>query len=180
MAIVPALSNLPARLRDVRMEHVRYTEEVENIGGKRCLPVLAFAGISFALHLLWENIQAPFFQDYISFTQHFPICLKGTITGDMLFMLIIYAALGVVHRDPLWISNRSSYSHPATWILPIVIGILLAVNMELWALFVDQRWQYTDRMPIIPILRIGLTPVLQMIVVPFLSLLLTSRFSRVP
>lgn len=143
---------------------------------QRYFPIIAFAGTSFVLHLLWENLQAPLFQGYISFTQHFPICLKGVVTGDMLFMLIIYAVLALVHRDPFWISKSSSYSHPATWLLPIIMGTLLAVNMELWAIFVDQRWQYSESMPMIPVLRIGLTPVLQMIFIPILTLFISSRF----
>lgn len=140
--------------------------------------VALFFGVSFLLHLLWENLQAPFYDCFWQNTllACFLICLKATATGDMLFMLIIYAALALVHRDPLWMTKRSSYDHSATWILPIFIGILLAVNMELWAISTDHRWQYTDLMPMIPILRIGFTPVLQMIAIPLLTLFLSSRF----
>jgi L-cystine uptake protein TcyP (sodium:dicarboxylate symporter family) len=71
-----------------------------------------------------------------------------------------------------------AYAHPATWILALLIGALLAVSFELWAVFADHRWQYAASMPLIPILQIGFTPVLQMIFIPLLVLSFTSRFSR--
>ena len=40
------------------------------------------------------------------------------------------------------------------------------------------RWQYTEAMPLIPILHIGLTPVLQLLLIPLAVLLLTSRSSN--
>ena len=137
--------------------------------------MIIFFGVSFLLHLLWENAQAPLFVGYESLAQHFWICFKAT-GGDLLFMFIIYATLAVVHRDPFWIANRSSYTHPATWILPPFIGVLLATNMELWAIFVDQRWQYAEAMPMIPILSVALIPILQMIIIPPLTIFISSRF----
>ncbi|MDO8648882.1 MAG: hypothetical protein Q7R81_03800 [Candidatus Peregrinibacteria bacterium] len=143
------------------------------------LPPVLFFGGSFTLHLLWENLQAPLYEGFDSFPQHFWICFKAT-WGDLLFMLTIYAALAIVHRDPFWIADRSTYAHPATWIITLLIGVLLAVSFELWAVHIDHRWQYTEAMPLIPILQIGLTPVLQMAVIPLLTLFLTSRFPTRP
>lgn len=142
------------------------------------VPALAiFFGSSFLLHLLWENLQAPLYQGFASFQQHFWICLKGTV-GDILFMLVIYATLAVVYRNSLWMNDRATYTHPATWILTPFVGILLAVSFERWAVYVDHRWEYMEAMPLIPILQIGLTPVLQMMLIPLIALLLTFRFSR--
>lgn len=140
--------------------------------------ILVFFGSSFLLHLLWENAQAPLFDGYESFVQHFPICLQATATGDMLFMLVIYLTLALVHQDMWWPSNPKTYRLPATWILPPVIGILLAVSFELWAIHVAHRWTYAATMPILPILLIGITPLLQMVIVPLLSLSIASRSTR--
>ncbi len=75
-------------------------------------------------------------------------------------------------RDHFWICFK------AAWAITLLIGVLLAVSFELWAVYVDQRWQYTQSMPLIPVLQVGLTPVLQMLIIPLVTLLLTSRFSR--
>lgn len=139
----------------------------------RLLPLATFFLGSFLLNLLWENVQAPLFRGYESFAQHFPICLKATATGDMLFIFTIYLCLAMVHRDWQWLRNPLTYRHPATWLLPIIIGLLLATSFELWAVHAAHRWQYTNSMPLIPLLQIGLTPILQMIVIPTIVLLLT-------
>ena len=93
-------------------------------------------------------------------------------------MLLMYAVLAIVHQDPLWLTKKSTYAHPATWIMTLLLGVLLAVNVELWAVYVAGRWQYEDAMPLVPILHVGLTPILQMLIIPLAVLLLTSRFSR--
>lgn len=144
---------------------------------QRLIPLGIFFGSSFFFHLLWENVQAPLFAGYESFEQHFWICFRAT-WGDLLFMLTIYVALAVVHQDWLWIRHRTVYRHPATWMITLFFGLLLAANFELWAVYVNQRWQYAERMPMIPILHIGLTPVLQMMIIPLLSLLTTRSLSR--
>lgn len=143
---------------------------------RRISPFAAFFGVSFFLHLLWENLQSPLYSCYStsSFLQCFWICLKATITGDMLFTLTIYVALAFVHRDPFWIAARSVFGHPATWVLAVLVGVLLGISFELWAIHVSHRWTYAT-MPILPVLRIGITPVLQMIVVPLLTLYASFR-----
>lgn len=147
------------------------------LSGDRLLPMSVFFGSSFVLHLFWENLQAPLYEGFMSFQQHFWICFKAT-WGDLLFMLTIYATLAIIHRDTFWVADRSRYAYPATWIIALLMGVLLAVSFELWAVEVDHRWQYTEAMPLIPILQIGLTPVLQMLIIPLITLFLTSRFSR--
>ena len=144
------------------------------------LPALtSFFGESFLLHLLWENLQAPLFAGFESYGQHFWICFKAA-WGDLLFMFVIYAGLAIVHRNPFWLTDRAAYAHPATWIAVLLIGIVLSVGCELWAVYVDHRWQYTEAMPLIPVLQIGLTPVLQMILIPLAVVSFSSRFSRLP
>lgn len=144
---------------------------------QRLPSIFSFFGGSFLLHLLWENLQAPLYEGYLSFRQHFWICLKAS-WGDFLFMLVIYVTLACLHRNPFWLADRTTYTQPATWVLALIIGVFLAMTFELWAVYIDHRWQYTEAMPLIPFVNIGLTPVLQMAVVPVLTLLFTRHFSR--
>ena len=138
------------------------------------LPVRAFLsylGASFLLHLVWENAQAPLFEGYVSFAQHFPICLVATATGDMAVMFMLYLLLALAHRNLQWATDARNYAHPLTWILPPVVGALFAIIIELRAVYVLHRWSYGAAMPIVPGLWVGLTPVLQMVVVPLVTLL---------
>lgn len=133
---------------------------------------------AFVLHLFWENLQTPLFADFVSFRQHFPACLRATATGDMVFMAVIYFALAAVHRSLNWIIDRRAFAHPATWLLPVLIGTLLAIVTELRAVYVFHQWTYATTMPLLPFYRVGLTPVLQMIIVPLLTLLLCKKIIR--
>jgi phosphate starvation-inducible membrane PsiE len=137
---------------------------------KRLQPVVAFFLLSLFMHLVWENVQMVFFEvGNATLWQIFKMCLFATVTGDTLFMVALYLTLTVVHQDIWWSAKRSAYNHPATWVLPIVVGTLLAVNFELWAVYAVQRWRYQS-MPLIPFINVGITPVLQMIVVPTVTI----------
>ena len=129
--------------------------------------VAAFFGSSFILHLVWESAQMPLFETGdLSAWEVFRMCLFATATGDMVFMAILYAVAALAVRDWKWLQNEASYKHPATWVLPSIFGVLLAISFELWAIHAVERWEY-DGMPLVPFLHVGLTPVLQMALIPF-------------
>jgi hypothetical protein len=56
----------------------------------------------------------------------------------------------------------------------IVLGFFIAVLIEQNALLL-QTWSYTEAMPLIPYVRVGLTPVLQMTVLLPLTFFVTQR-----
>ena len=120
--------------------------------------VAMVAAVSFSLHLVWENAQAPFYIGYLNFWQHFFLCLGATV-GDVAVTLLVYAGTVAVTRNPQW---PRRLSRPAGLALAMV-GAVIAVGMERRALAVG-RWAYTAAMPIIPGLGVGVTPVLQMVV----------------
>ncbi|MFA5954656.1 MAG: hypothetical protein WC817_03925 [Patescibacteria group bacterium] len=47
-------------------------------------------------------------------------------------------------------------------------GLIIAIVIELWALETG-RWAYTAFMPIVPILNVGLTPILQLALTGYIS-----------
>ena len=126
---------------------------------------------AFVLHLIWENGQAPLFQGYASFVQHFPICLAGAV-GDVALTLFVYIIVGLLKEDLNWIVKLNKKDI----IVLIVVGFLFAVGIEQHALLLG-GWAYTDAMPTIPYLKVGLTPVLQMtLLLPF-SLYLAKKLA---
>lgn len=141
-------------------------------------PLILFLGTGFLFHLAWEVLQAPLYTCFADFWRCIWFCFKAASTGDVLMMLVIYLALGIVHRDLAWAQEKKNYDHPATWLIPVIVGTLLAVSYEFWAVYVVHRWQYAHSMPLVPILRVGLLPVLQMIVVPLATLLTCRRAAK--
>ncbi len=116
--------------------------------------------ISFVLNLIWENIQAPLYEGYYSFTQHFWICFKASL-GDAVIITFIFFMLALFFKNILWFQNLNW--KPILFL--VVIGMLISIGIEKWAL-ATLRWHYAYNLPIIPIIKVGLTPVLQMMILP--------------
>lgn len=125
--------------------------------------------ISFVLHSIWENMQAPLFQGYVSFVAHLPACTLGTV-GDVVITVVIYFMVAVLKNDCNWIvklRTRDMY-------ILAVVGFCIAIGIE-WRALLLGRWAYGDLMPILPYVRVGLAPVIQMTFLLPLSLYLTKR-----
>jgi len=125
--------------------------------------------IAFVLHIVWENVQAPLFQGYASFASHFPVCLVGTV-GDVAITLFVYFIVALLKNDSNWIYtlNKKDFAILA------VVGLFIAVGIERHTLPFG-RWAYADAMPIIPYLKVGLTPILQMTFLLPISVYLTKK-----
>lgn len=139
---------------------------------------LLYLLLSFIFNFLWENAQSPLYIWTLHGWDKEWRLLTATATGDMIFMGLIYLALACVHRDWLWVNRTDAYRHPATWVIAVILGALIATSFELWAVYVNHRWQYAPSMPMIPIVEVGLSPVLQMIVIPLLVIKSISMLMR--
>lgn len=131
--------------------------------------IIALTIISFLLHLVWENAQAPLYGGYTSFTQHFFICLMGTF-GDVLITLMVFIFIVVIKKDAFWIAKQNG----GDYIASAFLGLLIAIGIEQNALLLE-KWVYSSVMPLLPYLQVGLTPVLQMVILLPLSFYLTAK-----
>ena len=66
--------------------------------------IIFLSHTAFILHVVWENAQAPLFQGYTSFSQHFSACLVGTI-GDVVITLFVYVIVALLKNDFNWIAS---------------------------------------------------------------------------
>ena len=64
---------------------------------------------------------------------------------------------------------------PSRWVSFVGVGLVLAFVSEYTAIHYRNLWQYSDRMPIVPGLNIGLTPILQWLILPPVVLVLLTR-----
>jgi hypothetical protein len=126
-------------------------------------PKAFFTGIgaAFALNLIWENAQAPLYQGHNDFFRFFWMCSVAAV-GDVAIVAGLYLALALHYRDWTW---YGVFSWSAA-ILTMAAGASTAVAVEWWALDTG-RWRYSD-MPIVPVLNIGLLPLLQMLAIPLI------------
>lgn len=91
------------------------------------------------------------------------ICLVATVV-DALVILLLYLSLAVIYRNIYWIQRW----HWKPMLLLIILGGMIAIVFEKWALLRNQ-WNYAEAMPIVPLLNVGLSPLLQLMILPVLT-----------
>lgn len=129
--------------------------------------IATLAIVAFLLHIIWENAQAPLYAGYPSFSQHFSVCLVGTL-GDVVITLSVLAFLWLLKKD---------VSRPADFLGLAIIGFIIAVAIEQNALLAG-KWDYVSAMPIIPWLNVGLIPIIQMTILLPLSFYIAGLFNK--
>lgn len=134
--------------------------------------IRAYLALTVAGHLLWEVLQLPLYTIWNTGTaRELAFAVVHCTGGDVLIALsgLIGALVLVGNRD--W--PRVAFARVA--VLSVVIGVLYTGFSEWLNTAVRASWTYSDRMPIVPVLgaRIGLSPLLQWIVVPAAAFAIT-------
>lgn len=127
---------------------------------------------SFLLNFIWEISQAFLYAPHYSGITGLLIVHLWASLGDILMVFIILAlnALIFAHDYAKRIEFKS--------LMPtIFIGFVLATLVEKYALATG-RWAYDALMPIIPWLSVGLTPILQMMIIPSVVTIFWSRINK--
>ena len=130
-----------------------------------------------AINLAWETLQLPLYTIWRSATlrsQAFAV-VHCTI-GDVLIALSALAVALLVAGDPAWPDRRfRSVALPA-----IAFGLAYTIFSEWLNVEVRGSWAYSQLMPVVMLfgLRIGLSPLLQWLVVPALAFMIMKRVSR--
>jgi hypothetical protein len=147
---------------------VRVAEHDEKMNKIIYSPVLVVA-VGFILNLLWENVQAPLYLGYSNLWQHFWVCFKGAL-GDGAILIFLYIFLALLNRNLLWITKIT----PADILILVGIGTAIAIGVEKWALMTG-RWGYTSAMPLLPLIGVGLPPILQMAILPLFTFTISKK-----
>lgn len=135
-------------------------------------PEFNVAVFSFLLHYIWEFWQVPFYagmpgQEHWSAIQ---ACSRA-VAGDVAIALASFGATAAILGSRRWMLAP----RPMAAVLFISIGLAITIVLELLATRVWGRWTYADSMPIVPLIGVGLLPVLQWIVVPLLVMWFVRR-----
>lgn len=122
---------------------------------------LALFVVAVLLNYIWEVLQAPLYVGMVSMETIWWHCFVAAL-GDGFILLIIHGGGWLVFRKHGW------FVHPraAQIVFLLVFGLAIAVAIEWAAVYWLKRWAYTAQMPLFPGLGIGVTPVLQMLVLP--------------
>ena len=115
---------------------------------------ILIAGIAFGLHFVWESNHVVLYGGYDHLTT-LPIAVWAAI-GDVVYTFAMYLLIALIKRDMRWV-ERMRWTDAAA---VSIMGFFLVLIVEYKAMVFD-RWFYLDTMPIVPLLGIGLTPLLQ-------------------
>lgn len=143
----------------------------------------AVAGFSFGAHFVWEFLHAPLYQGLAEGTHWDGIkcCLLAT-AGDVVIAVVAYGGVAVAGRDAWWLRSvdgaRSDHRPRRATVAYLAIGLVITVVVEMLSVDVWGRWAYGPAMP--TLLGIGVSPLLQWIVVPLLVLWLARRHLGMP
>ena len=132
--------------------------------------VLIMILLSLLLNFAWEVIQAPLYNSFTFSLSHIAFCGLASV-ADALMVMLIYFFLAIIYKNPLWIMHIN-FQRILTLVL---IGGVGAILSEMRHLSIG-TWSYTLSMPTLPFVHVGLSPVLQFILLPglifYLSLLI--------
>jgi len=123
---------------------------------------------AFLLNWVWEISQMSFYiEDGNSWREKFPSCTLATF-GDALLTLLAYGIGVFVTGNSRWGGGWKVYLTAAA------CGTIFAVIIE-WLVQFTNVWTYNDSMPRVPILNVGLLPVLQLTILIPIALRLAAR-----
>ena len=133
--------------------------------------LLFMTGIGFLLNLIWEVTQRPLYEGYVGIWHHLPNCLWASVV-DVIVILVFWFLFASYYKNFFWVKDIS-------WkdvLVLMLLGAAVAVGFEQVSIGADM-WSYADEMPVVPYLATGLSPLLQMMILPSLTFWLSSRFT---
>ena len=111
--------------------------------------------VAFVLNLIWENLHSYLYVHY-----------QGGVITEFILLRATFADAVIITFIALPFLFLSTFKKRAWLMVPI--GVIIAVSMEWYALGTG-RWAYNALMPIIPLLKVGLTPAIQLGLLGYLS-----------
>jgi hypothetical protein len=156
ITIIPAIAIL--------LDTVLYVFLLRHTNQKKIFRQIVVTTILFAFvfNEAWEILQMPLFKGGVYDWQHILFCVLATV-ADVIMLLIIYFGFALIYKNAFWVKNLKTNRI----IFLLLTGGAGAVLAEIRQLSIG-TWSYTDAMPLIPVVHVGLSPVLQFMILPIL------------
>jgi len=129
-------------------------------------------GTALGLNGPWEILHGTLYQGFAFDLAHMAWCLQASVV-DALYTTVLYGVIAGIKRNSGWMAA------PSRGDLGVIVlsGLAVALLIEYWALGTE-RWAYTSYMPVLPGLRVGLSPVVQLVILPLLTFWIMRRWER--
>ena len=132
--------------------------------------IIRYLGWSTAANLVWEIVQLPLFTIWkTGTTGQIAFAVLHCTGGDALIAGSALLAAIILFGRPSWPNSATA----SVYAVSLALGIGYTVYSEWVNTSVRVAWTYSELMPTLPVLGTGLSPLLQWLVVPTLSMWLT-------
>lgn len=133
--------------------------------------VLTILIVSFLLNAVWEISHIPLYVGGTYALSHILFCLLASV-ADAIMVMLIYFGFALIYKNALWTQNLN-LSRIIFLIMAGGIGAILAETRHLSI----GTWKYAEAMPLIPIFNVGLSPVLQFMILPLLIYIISFKLA---
>ena len=118
--------------------------------------------LAIVLNFAWKIIQLPFYKNNVYDIRHIFFCALATL-ADVIMVMLIYFSFALVYQNAFWIKGINIQR----LLLLILTGGIGAILAEMKHLS-KADWAYSSSMPIIPFVNVGISPLLQFMLLPLI------------
>jgi len=124
--------------------------------------------VAFITNAIWENLHSTLYDSFMGAEITEFILLRAALADAFIIAIIALPFL----FSPLYRAR--------SWMI-IPLGVVVAIGIE-WYAFTMNMWVYNDYMPIVPLLSVGVTPMIQLGLLGYLSFKIQEKihFYRFP
>ena len=153
------------------------THEVQRGDSNWLRGIKAYLGMTAVANLLWEALQLPLYTIWTTGTAHeIAFAVVHCTGGDVLIALSALTLALIAVGTKSWPAD----SHRWVMLVTLALGVGYTIFSEWLNVIVRSSWTYSPLMPVVPILNVGLSPLLQWTVVPFVALCLARKAALPP
>ena len=137
------------------------------------IPELQLIMFGLPLQLLWEIAQFPLYTVWHEGDWSYILYgLAHCTLGDLLILLAAYWVVALLNRSRYWYRSNILVNG----FLFTLLGLGYTIYSEILNVSIKGNWDYTELMPIIPVIQIGGMPFMQWVLVPPVLLWLMRMF----
>jgi hypothetical protein len=126
--------------------------------------------LAVGINFLWEMAQMPLYENMpFDDPMSWWLCFRASL-GDGIIVLAIWAIGIALFRSRGWFAPLGGWN---TLVL-LLTGAVIATVIEIHALATG-RWAYSGLMPTIPFVGVGVSPFIQLLLLPWLSMICADR-----
>ena len=135
-----------------------------------------YLAVAPVANLAWEILQLPLYSIWTTGTaRKMAFAVIHCTGGDVLIALSALTLALVFVGTKRWPADATAGS-----VVTLALGVGYTIFSEWLNIVVRAGWAYSDLMPVVPIINIGLAPLLQWILIPLLALSLARKAALEP